>query len=184
MARGKRDMWWAMETHKGETIEEVSPEGEEIYFEEALPGDRLGKELKTLKLFDSKTSRTCSVNMVTGEFFMGSEWFAPAGQIDGRIFKVNGLPDARYAANAVQFKLSDPITVGQNGEVGISAMSVGYRIPLPQWLCRYNSGSEIVTLTDCLALMTVDAIPRTPSFSATFMARYESPDGTVRVGRW
>jgi hypothetical protein len=152
-------------------------------------------EARLLELVAGNGSRW-GVDLLLGRFMIGGMAVEPCKEVDARTFSFSGMPDAGYNLGASQYKLSREVVVSRmelednpGGIVKLTPFdppvshSIGFKVPVPPWACRYERRGFPARVSKCHAMLTVMAADLSCRLSVSLVEETTMPDGSVRSNR-
>lgn len=169
---------WVVQFRDGSQVKEIDESGKETVF----AGDFLSRrsEFQFLGLRDLVNNLQYSVNLSTGELILNGQAFYPAKELDGRLYRVSHL-GLDYAAGCVQYKVSKPITIGENGQVHAESYNIGYKVKLPDGFRQHRRDGRSISYDHVQVMLSIDADSFQPSIGITFTEKIVYDNGSDKM---
>jgi len=170
---------WCVEFKDGKKVLEFEDVNKENSFIQLLPRKN---DFKLIALLDVKNNLKYVIDLKTGEFILNGLAISMSKNLDGRQHYFTNLPNVNYAEGVIQYKCSEPMTIGVNATAVAATYNIGYKIP---WNFEYwvRDDKQAVTkhcITHVQAMITVDANTLRVGVSSAFTARITDPNGNER----
>jgi hypothetical protein len=152
---------WDIQLHSGEHILEYDNNAKEIVFSAELLNR--SSEFRYISLVNILTKQFYAIDLITGEINICGGKIKVAKEVDGRTLSLCGLPGVDYAKGILQYKESYPIPLipGNLGKPIIAEprnFNIGYKVNVPENICRFCKNGGIYTLKNLKVILTVDAV--------------------------
>jgi len=150
---------WSMTTFDGEEIKEEVLDEQGIVFSKELLNQYAGR-IKELRMTEVRTGRYAKIDTITGKVEICGVEIGLAKEVLGRNVVLTGLPDVNYQGGLIQYKESLPMSMLVNAEAIPKAHYIGYKVPVPNHICKYEKNGVKYTLTNLVILISFEILTR------------------------
>ena len=171
---------WKVQYNDGTQSVEFDENNIETSFTKILPRK---SEFTHIALLDTVNKIKYTINLKNGEFIFNGLPINIGKEIDGRTFNFSNISGVKYNEGVIQYKCSNPVTVGNNTSVTAATYNIGYKIELSDFKYeRYSKkGITWYYVTHCQPMISIDARTMKATVTITLTVKIVDPKGNEKT---